>query len=170
MWPGIFPNLPLMCTSDKYPICTYTCLSDNSCIPSWISIKFASVILLSMFYLWSNFQPKANIWMYLRVASTLSIDCSHNVEPKQMICIKFQIHKLCWCINLQWKFKKNVTCQFSTIILENLIHIGWAYHAVYVAGVNIQTLMVAALSLKFAMFIQLNLYTYNYTKMKIKSS
>ena len=113
------PSLPLMCTLDKYPVCTYTCLSNNSLIPSWISIKFASVILLSMFYLWSNFKPKVNIWMYLRVASTLLNDYSHNVEPKQMIYIKFQVHKLCWCINLQWKFKKNVTCQFCTIIVEN---------------------------------------------------
>lgn len=45
---------------DKYSIWTYVCLSHKSLISSWISIKFASAILLCMLYLWNNFQPKAS--------------------------------------------------------------------------------------------------------------
>ena len=43
---------------DKYSICTFTCLSNNSLISSWISTKFTSILLLCMFYLCNNFQAK----------------------------------------------------------------------------------------------------------------
>ena len=39
---------------------TYTCLPYNSLISAWISIKFASVIVLCMYYLWTNFQLEAS--------------------------------------------------------------------------------------------------------------
>ena len=45
-------------------------------------------------YLWNNFQPKASTWMYLRKTFTVLVDYSHNLDPFQMICIKFQTHNL----------------------------------------------------------------------------
>ena len=53
--------------------------------------------------------------MYLREAFTLLVDYSHNMDHRQMICIKFQIHKLYWCMNLHRKFKEIVTWNFFKI-------------------------------------------------------
>ena len=88
---------------------TYTCLPYNSLISGWILIKFVSLIVLSIFYLWTNFQSEASFWMHLREASTPFIDYSHNMHSRHIICIKLQVHKLQRCINLQWKFKEIVT-------------------------------------------------------------
>ena len=65
-----------------------------------------------MLYLWNNFQLKASAWMCLREVSTLLVDYSHNMDHKQMICLKLQIHKLYCCMNLQWKFKEIMTRHF----------------------------------------------------------
>ena len=102
------PSWACMNLRDKYSICTYT---QNLLISSWISIKFVAGILLCMHNLWNNFQLKASTWMCLRRVSTLLLD-SHNMNHKQMISIKFQIHKLYWCMNLQWKFKEIVMQNF----------------------------------------------------------
>ena len=47
--------------------------------------------------------------------STLLVDYSHSIDHKQMICLKFQIHKPYWCMNVQWKFKEIVTWNFLKI-------------------------------------------------------
>ena len=47
--------------------------------------------------------------------STLLVDYSHSIDHKQMICIKFQVHKPYWCMNVQWKFKEIVTWNFLKI-------------------------------------------------------
>ena len=47
--------------------------------------------------------------------STLLVDYSHSTDHKQMICIKFQVHKPYWCMNVQWKFKEIVTWNFLKI-------------------------------------------------------
>ena len=59
------PSRACMNPGDKYSIWTYFCLSHKSLTSWWVSIKFASAILLCMLYLWNNFQPKASTWMYL---------------------------------------------------------------------------------------------------------
>ena len=86
-----FSSPPLFQTSQLSEVCvshlhTYTCLSYNSLISGWILIKFASVIVLCMFYLWTNFQPEASFWMHLREASTPFIDYSHNMHSRHIIC------------------------------------------------------------------------------------
>ena len=84
----------------KLSFCTFTCLSNNSLISSWISAKFVSALFLCMLYLSYYFQPEVNTWMYLRKAITLQVDSCHNLDPLEMICINFQIHNLYWCITL----------------------------------------------------------------------
>ena len=84
----------------KLSFCTFTCLSNNSLISSWISAKFVSALCLCMLYLSYYFQPEVNTWMYLRKAITLQVDSCHNLDPLEMICINFQIHNLYWCITL----------------------------------------------------------------------
>ena len=56
----------------KHSFSTYTCLSNNSLISAWISIKFVSTFLLCMLYQSNNFQHKANTLMYLRGTFTLT--------------------------------------------------------------------------------------------------
>ena len=84
----------------KLSFCTFTCLSNNSLISSWISAKFVSALLPCMLYLSYYFQSEVNAWMYLRKAITLQVDSFHNLDPLEMICINFQIHNLYWCITL----------------------------------------------------------------------
>ena len=74
--------------------CTFTCLSNNSLISSWISAKFVSALFLCMLYLSYYFQPEVNTRMYLRKAITLQVDSCHNLDPLEIICINFQIHNL----------------------------------------------------------------------------
>ena len=47
--------------------------------------------------------------------STLLVDYSHSIDHKQMICIKFQVYKPYWCMNVQWKFKEIMTWNFFKI-------------------------------------------------------
>ena len=79
-----------------------TCLSNNSThfVTDLISAKLVSALLPCMLYLSYYFQPEVNTWMYLRKAITLEADNCHNLDPRQMICISFQIHNLYWCITL----------------------------------------------------------------------
>ena len=44
----------------KLFFCTFTCLSNNSLISSWISAKFVSALFLCMLYLSYYFQPEVN--------------------------------------------------------------------------------------------------------------
>ena len=44
----------------KLSFCTFTCLSTNSLISSWISAKFVSAFLQCMLYLSYYFQPEVN--------------------------------------------------------------------------------------------------------------
>ena len=44
----------------KLSFCTFTCLSNNSLISSWISAKFVSVLLPCMLYLSYYFQSEVN--------------------------------------------------------------------------------------------------------------
>ena len=135
MWPGTFSKLPLLCTLDKYSICTYTCLSYNLLISSWISMKFASVTLLCMLYLWSNFQLKANSWMHLREASTLLVDYSHNMNNKQMIYMKFQIYW--WLYTSPMSAPVHIVmyiktyCLTEILKLHSYIHFLWLVHFKY---------------------------------------
>ena len=69
---------------------TYICLPYILLISAWISIKFAPVIVLRT-YVCTICEPtfsQKQAFEYLREASTLFIDYSHNMHSKQMICIK----------------------------------------------------------------------------------
>ena len=68
-----------------------------------------------MLYLSYYFQPEVNTWIYLRKAITLQADSFHNLDPRQMICISFEIHNLYWCITLYWKLKKIAGLSFSKL-------------------------------------------------------
>ena len=39
----------------------------------------------------------------------------YSIDHKQMIYIKFQVHKPYWCMNVQWEFKEIVTWNFLKI-------------------------------------------------------
>ena len=51
--------------------------------------------------------------MYLGEAITLQADSCHNLDPRQMICIRFQIHDLYLMYHSVVKVKKIVGLSFS---------------------------------------------------------
>ena len=59
---------------NKLSFCTFTCLSNNLLISSWIPAKFVSALLPCMLNLSHYFQPDVQTLMYLREAITLQVD------------------------------------------------------------------------------------------------
>ena len=79
---------------------TFTCLSNNSLISWWILAKLGSALPPCMLYLSYCFQPTENTWMCLWKVITLQVDFFHNLDPRQIICISFEIVSVYWCITL----------------------------------------------------------------------
>ena len=98
------PSWACVNPGDKYSIWTYVCLSHKSLISSWISIKFASAILLCMLYLWNNFQPKASTWMYL-ISTAIMVHNKGNFEKvpgHNFFKLSLNIHTSIWFVYLKF--------------------------------------------------------------------
>ena len=101
----------------KLFVCTYTWLSQNSLISSWISTKFISTLLQCTLSQSNIFQPKITTWINMRESFTLQIDSFYNLNPLQMVCTRFQTHKLYWYMHksLVTKLIKNMYCHLFKI-------------------------------------------------------
>ena len=98
------PSWACMNPWDKYSIWTYVCLSYKSLFSSWISIKFASAILLCMLYLWNNFQPKTSTWMYL-ISTAIMVHNKGNFEKvlgHNFFKSSLKFHTSIWCVYLKF--------------------------------------------------------------------
>ena len=104
------PSPACMNPGDKYSIWTYVCLSHKSLTSWWISIKFASAILLCMLYLWNNFQPKASTWMYLISTAIMEHNKGNfeKVPGHNFFKFSLNIHTLIWFVYL--KFYQIIFC------------------------------------------------------------
>ena len=113
---------------DKYSIWTYICLSHKSLICSWISIKFASAILLCMLYLWNNFQPKASTWMYL-ISTAIMIHNKGNFEKvpgHNFFKLSLNIHTSIWFVYLKF-YENHLFVVYAMGIINQQCRITFVY-------------------------------------------
>ena len=61
-------------------------------------------------------QPEVNTSMYLRKTITLQADSCHNLDPRQMICICFELHAQ--CISIYHSVVKVKNCVFEFFELQ----------------------------------------------------
>ena len=95
-------------------ICTFTYLSNNLLISSWILAKFVSALLPCMLYLSHYFQPDVQT---LRRAITLQVDSCHNLNLQMIFRHTIYIDVSFFSKNL-----KNCGLEVFKIKLQSLIY------------------------------------------------
>ena len=76
------------------------CLSNNSLISAWISMKLIPHFYLCILYKHTKFKLHTNKCQRIRVHFTLHVERCHNLYTKKMNWMKLYTHKLHWYVSL----------------------------------------------------------------------